>query len=509
MRCLQGDGNPEGAVLYFLARAASPGRARRLSVLTSGAPAMTRRDLSPDELSALAAAVGAPYLLVEEDDLVPYSHDWTDGLASLPAAVVKPRTVEEVSRVLAYCDERRIPVTPQAGRTGLTGGALPLCGGVALSVERMNSILEVDTENLVAVAEAGVITQTLQEAVEEHGLYYPPDPASRGSCCIGGNVAENAGGPHAAKYGVTGKWVLGLEAVLANGEVVVTGGKNRKDVAGYDLTALLVGSEGTLAVVTKAWLRLIPKPSLYATLVAPFATLEEAARCVVELHRRGLVPAACEFVDRPSAEVSSRRKGASIPFPEAEARLLVEFDGNDETALEREVALAGEIALETGALDVVLATDEAKRRVLWDVRRGIGEAVHDLGTSVELDLAVPRSELVPLVSGIQRIASEAGLRSVTFGHAADGNMHVHLFREGGAVESGHFNRTSRAIYAEAARLGGTVTGEHGVGVTSRDVLSLCRPPAYIAALAAIKRALDPHGTLNPGKVIPGAHPSGG
>ncbi|HKC26323.1 MAG TPA: FAD-binding protein, partial [Thermoanaerobaculia bacterium] len=216
-----------------------------------------RRDLAAVELAELAGLVGERYLLTCRDDLAPYAHDFTEGYESFPAAVAKPRTTEEVSRLLAFCDARRIPVTPQAGRTGLSGGSLALFGGLGLSLERMSSILEIDTENLVAVVEAGVITQVLQEAVEELDLYYPPDPASRGSCTIGGNVAENAGGPHAAKYGVTGKWVLGLEAVLADGTVVTTGGKCRKDVAGYDLTALLVGSEGTLAVVTKAWLRLI------------------------------------------------------------------------------------------------------------------------------------------------------------------------------------------------------------------------------------------------------------
>ena len=230
----------------------------------------------------------------------------------------------------------------------------------------MNSILEIDTDNFVAVVEAGVVTQTLHEAVEAKGLYYPPDPASRGSCMIGGNIAENAGGPHAAKYGVTGRWVMGLEAVFADGGVAVTGGKTRKDVAGYDLTSLLLGSEGTLGVVTKAWLRLIPKPPHWATLVAPFPTLEDAARCVLELHRRGLVLSACEFVDKPSIDLSSKRKGVGVPFPEAEARLLLEFDGPSEAEVERDVTLAGEIALECAALDVVLATDEAKRRVLWE-----------------------------------------------------------------------------------------------------------------------------------------------
>ncbi len=464
---------------------------------------MKRRDLSAAELAALAGIVGESHLLVAKDDLEPYAHDWTEDFVFFPSAAAKPKTTLEVSRLLAYCNERRIPVTPQGGRTCLTGGALPLAGGLALSLERMNAILEIDEDNFVAVVEAGVVTQTLHEAVEALGLYYPPDPASRGSCMVGGNVAENAGGPHAAKYGVTGRWVMGLEVVFADGGVAVTGGKTRKDVAGYDLTSLVLGSEGTLAVVTKAWLRLMRKPPSWATLVAPFPTLEDAARCVIALHRRGLVPSACEFVDKASLDLSARKKGVGVPFPEAAARLLLEFDGAAEEDVERDVTLAGEIALECSALDVVLATDEAKRRALWDVRRGIAEAVHEVGVSQELDLAVPRTELVPLVTAIREISGRAGLKSVAFGHAADGNLHVHLFREGkDPAGRALLEKTSAEIYAEAVRLGGTVTGEHGVGITSRGVLHLYRSPAFLAAMHAVKSALDPNGILNPGKVIP-------
>src|SRR5512140_2607598 len=264
---------------------------------------MTRRELSAEEARALAEIVGERHLLAAADDLAPYAKDWTRDLVAVPAAVARPRTTEEVSRLLAFCNARAIPVTPQGGRTGMSGGALAVFGGLGLSLDRMASILEIDADNFVAVAETGVVTQTLQEAVEEKGLYDPPDPASRGSCTIGGNVAENAGGPHAAKYGVTGRWVMGLEAVFA------TGGKTRKDVAGYDLTALLVGSEGTLAVVTKAWLRLIAKPVAWATVLAPFPSLDSAAMAVLEIHRRGLVPSACEMVHRPTVEVASRKKG--------------------------------------------------------------------------------------------------------------------------------------------------------------------------------------------------------
>ncbi len=462
-----------------------------------------RRALTPDELSSLAAIVGGAHLLVAPEDVEPYAHDWTEDFAAAPGAVARPRTVEEVSALLRFCSERRIPVTPQAGRTGLSGGALPLRGGLALAVDRMTSILEIDEANLVAVVEAGVVTQTLHEAVEARGLFYPPDPASRGSCCIGGNVAENAGGPHAAKYGVTSKWVMGLEAVLASGEVLRTGGKTRKDVAGYDLTSLLVGSEGTLAVVTKAWLRLIPKPRAAAVLVAPFATLEQAAACVGAISLAGLVPAALEIVDKPCVDVSFRKKGLPVPFPEAEARLLVEFDGGGDEEVERDVTRCGEVVLEAGALDVVLATDEAKRRELWEVRRGIGEAVRELGSSSELDLAVPRTTLAELVRGVRRLAGEAGLQTAAFGHAADGNLHVHVYREGnGGGDEARFAAATRAIYAEACRLGGTVTGEHGVGVAARDALPLRLSPATLAAMKAVKDALDPLGILNPGKVFP-------
>jgi len=463
---------------------------------------VTRRGLTPDELSALQSIVGRTHVATSVDDVTPYAKDWTRDLVHAPAAVAKPGSTGEVSRLLAFCDERRIPVTPQGGRTGMSGGALAVRGGVALSLERMNAIREIDTANLVAVAEAGVVTQTLQEAAEEKGLFYPPDPSSRGSCLIGGNVAENAGGPHAAKYGVTGKWVLGLEAVFADGQVTVTGGKTRKDVAGYDLTSLLVGSEGTLAVVTAAWLRLIAKPAAWATVLAPFGSLEEAARGVVEIHRSGLVPSACEVIDRPSVEVSSRKKGVGVPFPGAEARILLDFDGGSEGEVERDVTRAGEILLDSGALDVALATEEAKRRTLWEVRRGIAEAIHDLGVSVELDVAVPRSELVALVEGVRGIAAAAGLNPFCYGHAADGNLHVRLLRERGAADTAVFDEAVNAIYAEAVRLGGTITAEHGVGVILKELLPLRRDAAFLSAMRAVKRALDPHGILNPGKVFP-------
>ena len=464
---------------------------------------MVRRDLSAADLAALAAIVGERHVLVSADDLAPYAKDWTRDLVAVPAAVARPRTTEEVSRLLALCNARAIPVTPQGGRTGLSGGALAVFGGLGLSLDRMTSILEIDADNFVAIAEAGVVTQTLQEAVEEKGLYYPPDPASRGSCTIGGNLAENAGGPHAAKYGVTGRWVLGLTAVFADGSVAETGGKTRKDVAGYDLTALLVGSEGTLAVVTKAWLRLIAKPAVWATVLAPFPSLESAARAVSEIHRRGLVPSACEIVDRPTVEVASRKKGVAVPFPGAEARLLLDFDGPTGEEVEREVTAAGEILLECGALDVALAADEPRRRALWDVRRGMAEAIHELGVSFELDLAVPRSELVPLVEGVRRLAEAAHLRAFAYGHAADGNLHVRLLREGAdRLDPAAFESVVAAIYSEAVRLGGTITGEHGVGLTLRDLLPMRRPPAFVAAMRAVKCALDPNGILNPGKVIP-------
>ncbi len=396
-----------------------------------------------------------------------------------------------------------MPVTPRAAGTGLSGGALPVHGGIVLSVDRMDRILELDAANLCAVVQPGVITERLQAEVEALGLYYPPDPASRGSCTIGGNVAENAGGPHCVKYGLTREYVLSLEAVLPDGRVLRTGGKMRKDVAGYDLCHLLVGSEGTLAVVTEATLRLIPLPRYRRLVFAPFGDLDAAARAIPAIYAARIQPSSLELMERSALAAAQAHLGRSIPGGEAEASLLVELDGNDEASLDADLVRAGEVLAQAGAIDVVLADTPAKEKDLWRIRRCIGEAVKKIASYVECDTSVPPSRIPDLVRGVRAVAARYGIRQITYGHAGDGNLHVNVL-------SGDADPKTReevlrpaidAIFDVATSLGGTITGEHGVGCVAARHLPKCRDEVAIATMRAVKHAFDPLGILNPGKIF--------
>jgi len=418
--------------------------------------------------------------------------------------VVRPRTTAEVAAVMKVATERRLPVTPRAGGTGLSGGALPVRGGVVLSVDRMDSILEIDRENLAAVVEAGVITQRLQEACEAVGLYYPPDPASRGSCTLGGNIAENAGGPHAAKYGVTKDFVLGVEAVLPDGRVVEWGGKLLKNRTGYSLAQLIVGSEGTLAIVTKAWLKLIPLPRLRRCMLVPFPTLEGAAAGVARIYQAGLFPAALEFMEREAIQLAARHLRIPVPGGDAEALLLVEFDGNHEEGVDADLEKAGEVCLAAGAADCLLPESPSRQEELWKVRRAIGEAVKKASVYKEEDTVVPRAALPALVRGVKEICARAGVTVVCYGHAGDGNLHCNVLRMG--MDESRWNGLLPGVVEEIFRLtvslGGSVSGEHGIGWVQRRYLPLAASPDAIAVMREIKRAFDPLGILNPDKVLP-------
>jgi glycolate oxidase len=353
------------------------------------------------------------------------------------------------------------------------------------------------------VVQPGVVTERLQQEVESRGLYYPPDPASRGSCTIGGNVAENAGGPHCVKYGLTRDYVLSLEAVLPDGRVMRTGGKLRKDVAGYDLTHLLVGSEGTLAVVTEATLRLIPLPRFRRLLFAPFPDLDAAARGIPALSRARITPSAVELMERAALAAAERHLGQSIPGGDAEASILVEIDGNDEAALDAELARVAEVLEASGARDVVLADSPQKERDLWRIRRCIGEAVKKISSYIECDTAVPPSRVPDLIRGVRAAAAKFGVRQVSYGHAGDGNIHVNVLTDD--PDPAHRERSLRpaieAIFEVATGLGGTIPGEHGVGCVQSRYLPTCRDANAMAAMRAIKAAFDPLGILNPGKVL--------
>lgn len=459
--------------------------------------------VGPNLLQRLVEILGHESVVADGPALEPFGHDETEDLHYAPEVAVLPRSTEQVSRIMALATAHNVPVTPRGAGTGLSGGALPVCGGIVLSVQRMDRILEIDEANMMCRVQPGVVNQRLQEAVAERGLYYPPDPASWGSCQIGGNIAENASGPHGVKYGATKDYVLALEAVLPTGEVFRTGGKLRKDVAGYNLTQLLVGSEGTLAIVTEATLRLVPRPTVRRTIVAPFDDLDRAARAMVAVYQARLAPAALEVVEQAALLAAAEHLARPVPHVEAEAQILLEFDGSDVDAVGRDVARAGEVLLAAGALDVLLADTPAKERELWAVRRCLGEAVKRQAAYIECDTAVPPSEVPALFRGVREIARSHGIRQISYGHAGDGNIHVNVLTDDSDPQTRELRLRPAidAIFDLAVSLGGTITGEHGVGCVRARDLPKCRDAVALRTMRAIKDAFDPQGILNPGKIF--------
>lgn len=460
--------------------------------------------VTPQLIAALQEIVGPAYVITHDPELALYGQDETEDLRYQAEVAVRPASTEEVSRILALTHDANVPVTPRGAGTGLSGGALPVFGGVVLCIDRMNKILEIDEANLMCVVQPGVITGVLQDAVAEKGLYYPPDPASNGSCLIGGNIAENSGGPHCVKYGLTKDYVLSLEAVLSDGRIFRTGGKMRKDVAGFNLTQLLVGSEGTLAVVTEATLRLIPLPSQKRVLLAPFDDLDVAAKALAAVYQSRITPAVLEIVEHDALVAAQEHLGRQVPHGDAAAQILIEIDGFDEAVADADVMRVGEVLLEHGALDVMLADTPAKERELWSVRKCLGEAVKQQAAYVECDTAVPPDKVPDLLRGVRDVARKFGIRQISYGHAGDGNIHVNVLTD--STDRSERERTLRpaieAIFDVAISLGGSITGEHGVGCAQSRHLALCRDPVFLLLQERIKDAFDPKGLLNPGKVLP-------
>lgn len=462
------------------------------------------RTADQEFLEDLRSIVGEAYVRVDDDALDKYASDETEDFVFRPDAAVLPSTTEEVSRILEAAWRRNVPVTPRAGGTGLSGGALPIHGGIVLGVERMDRIIEIDRDNLMAVVEPGVITQALQETVEKLGLYYPPDPASRGSCLIGGNLAECAGGPHAVKYGVTKDYVLGIEAVLADGTIIRHGGKLLKNSTGYNLTQLIVGSEGTLAVITKIFLKLVPLPKHRTLLLVPFPTLESAARTVPALMNAGITPSVLEFMERDAVKASEKHLGVAVPNSDAAAQLIVELDGDDGEAIRRSAEEVCRIALEQGASDVLLADSSVKQNEIWTMRRATGEAVKSISVYKEEDTVVPRFNLVPLLLGVKEIAHRYGITTICYGHAGDGNLHVNILKmDMSDIEwNESLDPAIREIFELTISLGGTISGEHGIGYSQKRYLPIAFSADEIDLMKRIKRAFDPKGILNPGKIFP-------
>ncbi|MDI7275244.1 MAG: FAD-linked oxidase C-terminal domain-containing protein [Anaerolineae bacterium] len=453
----------------------------------------------------LRAIVGEGNVLWQDDALEAYAHDETPGLHAMPEVVVKAGSTAEVSQVLRLANERRIAVTPRSGGTGLSGGAVPTLGGIVLSLERMDRILEIDRENLTVTAEPGVITGNLHRAVEQEGLFYPPDPASLDSCRLGGNIAENAGGPRAVKYGVTKDYVCGLQAVLPSGQVVRMGGKLVKNVTGYSLIQLLIGSEGTLAVVTEITLRLLPLPPFRVDLLAQFAEFEPAIRAVSDIIARRIVPTTIEFMERDSVLAAERLLGKTLPGRDAGACLLIQIDGRRDEDTYADMELVGDACLENGALDVLVARDRPTRDRLWEGRRAIIDALkQESPVSHMEDVVVPRAVIPRLVSGVHELAGREGVRAVCFGHAGDGNVHVIVLRDSLSEERWRqlVPVVQKGIYELTLLLGGTLTGEHGVGATRRAYLPLAVDPVLIDLQRRLKAVFDPNGILNPGKIFP-------
>ena len=463
-------------------------------------------ELSAKFLSALEKVVGPDNLLTDPEQMEKYSRDETPELSAFPDAVVLCQNAEQVAKVVEICYEHDVPITPRGAGTGVAGGAVPVAGGIVLSVERMNKILEIDRKNLVAVAQPGVITGELQRAVESEGLYYPPDPASVDSCSIGGNVATSAGGMRAFKYGTTKKFVQGVEAVLPGGAKIRFGGRMIKDVAGYDLLGILVGSEGTLGIFTEITVKLLPKPAYSVDLLAGFETPARCADAALSIvPETGIMPAALEFVEGEIIEMISETLERPLPMPDAGAHLIVSVDGFDEAEVERQYFAVGEHLLQKGAMDVLVARTRFHSELLWKSRRSIREAIrHRSPDIVAEDLAVPPSRVVELLEGVKKIGEKYGAQIVGFGHIGDGNLHIDLMRN--QMEQPQWERAKRQIIPElfklAISLGGTITGEHGIGCIKREYLPLMRTPPIIEAMKNIKKSWDPKNLMNPHKVFP-------
>ncbi len=454
----------------------------------------------PAVLNALREIVGAENVLVDDARIEPYAQDAIKEKFP-PEAVVLPRTAAEISVIMRLANERRFPVTARGGGVGYTGGAVPIEGGIVIGTDRMNCIREVDADNLLVVTEPGVTTYDLQQAVERVGLFYPPDPSSYKDSFIGGNIAENAGGIRSAKYGVTKHYVLGLEVVLPTGEIIETGGRTSKNVVGFDLTGLMCGSEGMLGIITLATLRLLPLPAATRTVRATFRTMREACACVPDFTRARITPVAIEVLDRHAIRAVESEFAFGIG-EEAGALLLVAVDGASEE-VERVARIVEEVVKAGGGYDVIRSETREQEERLWDVRRSLSPAIKKYGTlKFNEDVVVPRSRVPELIERVDEIARRHETFVVNFGHLGDGNIHVNFMCE--RADAAAVRRAREAVgetFAAAVALGGTISGEHGIGYVKAPYLDMALTGATIDAMRRIKHALDPNGILNPGKMF--------
>ncbi len=468
-------------------------------------PSPTKSHITSIHIQSFKEIIGQQYVYTDEETLQPYGHDETEDLFYAPEVVLKPKTAQEIAAIIKICNTYTIPVTPRGAGTGLSGGALPHLGGVVLSTERLNTILHIDEQNLQITTEPGVITEVLQNAVKEKGLFYPPDPSSKGSCFIGGNIAENSGGPKAVKYGVVKDYVLNLEVVLPTGEIIWTGANVLKNSTGYNLTQLMVGSEGTLGIVTKIVLKLIPLPKHDLLMLVPFTSLEKASEAVSAIFRAGFTPSALELVEIDALKIVSQFiDNTTIPVHDnIEAHLLIEVDGNNVEVLQQEMESIATLLTSFGADEIFFADDAQQKEQLWKLRRRVAEAVKIDGYTIEEDTVVPRAQMPALIRGVKDLGKLHNFHAVCYGHAGDGNLHIRIKKLGtsNSMDDPEMMKAIRALFELVKQLGGTISGEHGIGLIQKEYMDIVFDEANLRLMRAIKKAFDPNHILNAGKIF--------
>ena len=466
---------------------------------------MNYSKLSPGIIEALIKVLGKEYVHTDDEFLNTYGRDETENLLYKPAVVVRPRTAQEISAIIKIANIENIPVTPRGAGTGLSGGALAIYGGICLSMERFNKILEIDEQNLQATVEPGVINEEFQNAVKEMGLFYPPDPASKGSCFLGGNLAHSSGGPKAVKYGTTRDYVLNMQIVLPTGEITWTGANVLKYSTGYNLTHLMIGSEGTLGVITKIVFKLIPYPQHNIVLLVPFNSAEKACEAVSAVFRAGITPSGMEFMERDAIDWV-RKFEADINIEilnEVQAHLLIEVDGNDIDLLYKDAEKITEVMMQFECGEILLADSAAQKDMLWKMRRKVGEAVKSNSVYKEEDTVVPRAALPKLLKGVKEIGKKYGFKSVCYGHAGDGNLHVNIIKGDTSEEiwNNDLPKGISEIFQLCVELGGTISGEHGIGLVQQPYMHIAIDEKRLELMRGIKKLFDPNLILNPGKIF--------
>ena len=466
---------------------------------------MNYSKLSPEIIEALIKVLGKEYVHTDDEFLNTYGRDETENLLYKPAVVVRPRTAQEISAIIKIANIENIPVTPRGAGTGLSGGALAIYGGICLSMERFNKILEIDERNLQATVEPGVINEEFQNAVKEMGLFYPPDPASKGSCFLGGNLAHSSGGPKAVKYGTTRDYVLNMQIVLPTGEITWTGANVLKYSTGYNLTHLMIGSEGTLGVITKIVFKLIPYPQHNIVLLVPFNSAEKACEAVSAVFRAGITPSGMEFMERDAIDWV-RKFEADINIEilnEVQAHLLIEVDGNDIDLLYNDAEKITEVMMQFECGEILLADSAAQKDMLWKMRRKVGEAVKSNSVYKEEDTVVPRAALPKLLKGVKEIGKKYGFKSVCYGHAGDGNLHVNIIKGDTSEEiwNNDLPKGISEIFQLCVELGGTISGEHGIGLVQQPYMHIAIDEKRLELMRGIKKLFDPNLILNPGKIF--------